>query len=119
MQVYSAIQKEQLIEAIDQYDLFPPKYKLILNTLIKIAVGSIATITVKELSRLCKTSSYVIYSAFEVFEVKEMIRVIRREDSKLIECILRPHKLNEILTFNAAPKGIQSNFTQQFERLLF
>ena len=48
MQVYKAIQKEQLIEAVDQYDLFPPKYKLILNTL-----RSIATVTVKGLSRLC------------------------------------------------------------------
>ena len=111
MQEYTDSEKKQLIEAIDHYSLFTPKYRSVLKTLINLAVKNVAIITIKELSELCNTSKPVVYRAFELLEEKEMIQIKKRERSRLSEFILKPKKLEEIIKFYQTHKNVKKNLT--------
>lgn len=60
--------KELLLEAIDSYDLLPLTGKVVLKTLIKLAIDDIIIINIKELNKLSKVSKTTVYSSLKILE---------------------------------------------------
>lgn len=98
--------KELLMEAIDNYDLLTSNGRLLLKSLLKIAVDDIAIISIKELSKLIKISRPTIYSSLKVLENNKFIERQVTVGSRLSSFILKPQRFNVIINHYTARKNI-------------
>lgn len=91
--------KEELLEAIQHYNLFTPKFKMILKTLIDLAINNRVIITIKELSELSDASKLIVYKTIRLLEEKKMLEIAKRPKSRLSEFLLKPEYLEEIIKY--------------------
>lgn len=89
--------KEELLEAINNYEVLTIKQRSILRTLVSIEINSIATITIPTLSRVTEITSGAIYKALKVFSDEGYIKVIDDNSRKLCKFRINLVKLNEVV----------------------
>lgn len=89
--------KELLMRAIDNYDLYTPSVALILKTLIELSVDDIAVVSILRLSKLTKVSRPIIYKAIQTFEESGIIERVRKPQHKTSCFYIKPNKLMYII----------------------
>lgn len=92
--------KEELLEAVDYYNLFTPKYRIVLRTLINLAINNKVIITIKELSKLSGASRIIVYEATRLLEEKQMLEIAKRPHSRLSEFLLKYEYLKKIVEYH-------------------
>jgi len=96
--------KEQLIEAIDNYDLYTPHERTVLKTLLLISIDDVAIISILRLSKVSKVSRPVVYKALAAFIKHGLIEEIKdiRKVSNTFK--IKRNKLQEIVDHYTAQK---------------
>lgn len=92
--------KEELLEAIEHYDVLTKKHTSVLKVLVKISEDDIANITIKKLAELSNSSKPVVYQAINNLEERKMIEKIKANKGKFSQFILKPLKLEEIIKYS-------------------
>lgn len=92
--------KEELLEAIEQYDILTKKHISVLKILIKISEDDIANITIKKLAELSNSSKPVVYQAINNLEERKMLEKIKVNKGKFSQFVLKPLKLEEIIKYS-------------------
>ena len=90
--------KELLLKAIDNYDVYTPKQREILKTLIGISVNDIAIITPRELIKLLNTTKATVYYSLTRLKEDEIIISQNGEKEQFSTYRLNNTKLDDILT---------------------
>jgi Fe2+ or Zn2+ uptake regulation protein len=90
--------KELLLKAIDNYDVYTPKQREILKTLIGISVNDIAIITPRELTKLLNTTKATVYYSLTRLKEDEIIINQNGEKERFSIHRLNNTKLDDILT---------------------
>ncbi len=90
--------RELLEKAIDNYDVYTPKQREILKTLVGISVNNIAIITPIKLTELLNTTRATIYYALARFKKDEVITSVNEEKERFNTYKLNNTKLEDILT---------------------
>ena len=88
--------KELLLEAIDNYNLYTRGQRALLKTLININIDNIATANVSELSELSGMTKPLIYNSLGFLEREEIIEKIKGPNRGIAMFKLKPAKLEEI-----------------------
>jgi DNA-damage-inducible protein D len=88
--------KELLMKAIDNYDLYTPHERKVLKTLLLISIDDVAITSILKLSKLSKVSRPVVYKALAAFIKHELIEEIKDARNILNAFKLKRNKLEEI-----------------------
>lgn len=88
--------KELLMEAIDNYDLYTPHERKVLKTLLLISIDDVAITSILKLSKLSRVSRPVVYKALAVFKKHELLEEIKDERNISNAFKLKKNKLEEI-----------------------
>ena len=88
--------KELLMKAIDNYDLYTPHERKVLKTLLLISIDDVAITSILKLSKLSKVSRPVVYKALAAFIKHELIEEIKDARNILNAFKLKRDKLEEI-----------------------
>ena len=104
--------KELLLEAIDNYDLLTPKYRIILKALIELAIDNVAIISVVKLSEITNVSRPVIYKALEVIKENQYIEQYKKSKNSLTSFIIKPIKLQDIVKYYKNQKNVREKYLQ-------
>ena len=94
--------KEQLIEAIDNYDGYSSGCRKVLKLLVELSIDDVAHISVVQLSKIALLSREMIYQALCTFQQDGFIELVKRTKGKtgtINSIILKPNKLNQLLQF--------------------
>lgn len=108
--------KEQLLEAIDNYRTYSAGYRTILKLLVELSIDEMVHITVIQLSQMSLLSREIIYQALDVLERDGLIEIVKRTKGKTakIGCvILKPNKLNQIKQFYDKQLEVQKKYTKE------
>lgn len=89
--------KELLIRAIDNYDIYVETQRLTLKVLIDIAINGIVTISPTALSKLLKIGRGVIYHNLRLLEEDGFIKKTGKSRKRTTLYELNEIKLNEIV----------------------
>ena len=98
--------KELLLEAIDNYDVYTPSVATVLKILIELSVDDVVIISVLKLSKLTKISRPVVYKALETFEETGIIERIKKPQHKTSCFYLKANKLKHIIEHYKRQKNI-------------
>ena len=79
----SVYNQDLLMEAIDNYDMYTLSEKIVLKTLIELAIKDVVIISVLKLSQMTKVSRPIVYKALELFEENKLIKRIKKPKSKV------------------------------------
>jgi DNA-binding MarR family transcriptional regulator len=89
--------KELLIRAVDNYDLYVESQRLTLKALIDIAINGLVTISPTALSKLLKIGRGVIYHNLHLLEKDGFIKKSGKSRKRATLYELNEIKLNEII----------------------
>jgi hypothetical protein len=89
--------KELLIRAVDNYDLYVETQRLTLKALIDIAINGIITISPTALSKLLKIGRGVVYYNLRLLEEDGFIKKIGKGRKRTTSYELNEIKLSEII----------------------
>lgn len=98
--------KELLMEAIDSYDLLTVSGRIILKSLIKLAIDDVIIISIKELSKLSKVSRPAVYSSLRLLEDNGFIERQINPGSRLSSFVLKPQRFNIIIKHYTVRKNM-------------
>ena len=98
--------KQEILEAINNYEIFTIKQRTVLKTLASIEIDEIATITIPTLSRVTGISSAAVYRAIKVFSNEGYIKVIDDNSRKVCKFRINSTKMNEIIKVHEMMKKI-------------
>jgi hypothetical protein len=101
--------KELLMKAIDNYALLPKTGRVLLKTLINLAIDDIIVINIKELSKLSNISRPSVYSSLKVLEDNGFIQRQNNPRSRLSSFIIKPHKFENIIQHYTVRQNILHN----------
>ena len=99
--------KALLLKAIDNYELITHNERLVLKTLVQIAVDNIAVINIKKLSELTKVSRTLIYKAIDSFAQHGLVERGKSTRASLSTFKLKPVNLENITKHYLAQKNIK------------
>lgn len=97
--------KELLLKAIDNYDLLTQSGKIVLKSLIKLAIDDVVIINIKELSKLSKVSRPAVYSSLKILEDSGFIERQTSPGSRLSSFLLKPQRFNAITNYYTVRKN--------------
>ncbi|CAB4124149.1 MarR-type HTH domain containing protein [uncultured Caudovirales phage] len=97
--------KELLLKAIDDYDLLTQSGKIVLKSLIKLAIDDVVIINIKELSKLSKVSRPAVYSSLKILEDSGFIERQTSPGSRLSSFLLKPQRFNTIINYYTVRKN--------------
>jgi hypothetical protein len=89
--------KELLMKAIDNYDIYVATQKITLKALIDLAIDGIVTISPTALSKLIKIGRGVIYHNLRIFEEDSFIKSTGKSRNRTTLYKLNEVRLNEIV----------------------
>jgi len=89
--------KELLLEAIDNYDVYSSMQAKILKTLINISVDDVAIIAPRTLSELIGTTRTTVYSCLSKLQKDGCIKILKDSGERLNTFKINKVKLNEII----------------------
>jgi hypothetical protein len=89
--------KEALIEAIENCDIFTPHERKVIGTLIKISVDDVVITDIMKLSKISNISRPVVYKALAIAENHGLIEKVKNERKVLNIFKLKKIKLEDIL----------------------
>lgn len=98
--------KQDVLEAISNYEIFTIKQRSILKTLASIEIDEIATITIPTLSRVTGISSAAVYRAIKVFSDEGYIKIIDDNSRKVCKFKINSTKINDIVKVHEMMKKI-------------
>lgn len=98
--------KELLIEAIENYDLFTLHEKTILKLLIELSIDNKVVCSIIKLKEISQISRPTIYRALQMFEDYSLIDIEKNPNRKISTFILKDHKLKEIISHHLSRKNI-------------
>lgn len=98
--------QELLLEAIDSYDLLTSSGKIVLKSLIKLAIDDVIIINIKELSKLSKVSRPAVYSSLKILEDNGLIERQTNPGSRLSSFLLKPQRFNAIINYYTVRKNL-------------
>jgi DNA-binding transcriptional ArsR family regulator len=107
--------KEQLIEAIDNYDTYSVGYRRILRLLVELAIDDSVYITVLQLSKISLFSREMIYQALDVFQRDGLIEISKKSQgktTKISQINLKPNRLNQLKQFYNKQLEVQRKYTK-------
>ncbi len=90
------LEKKELIDSIEQYDLYTKNQRAILKHLILLSINSRVKISVLSLSKCCKLTQKTIYQAIQLFVKEKIIKIDKTINNKLNSFLLLKEKLDEI-----------------------
>jgi len=90
--------KEQLLLAIQEYSLYTPAQRKLLQILVNLSVDNTVIVTARDLTKAMNTTKVTVYTALELFKKDGVIEVPSSQGVKLTSCRLKQTKLNEIIT---------------------
>lgn len=90
--------KELLLAAIDDYSLYTPAQRKLLQVLVNLSVDGTIVTTAIALARNINTTKITIYTALELFKREGLIEIPESQGVKFTSCRLKQSKLNEILS---------------------
>lgn len=96
---YITDDKDLLLKAIDEYDIYRPQGRSILKVLVLVAEGDVATITVSKLIEFSKVSRQGTYNTLKYLENDKVIEHIKAPGIKLNSFRLNVTKLNNIVKY--------------------
>jgi hypothetical protein len=108
--------KDQLLNAVDNYDSYSAGYRKILKLLVELAIDDIAHITVIQLSKISSLSREMIYQALYVFQQDGLIEIVKRTKGKtgtINSIILKPNKLGQLIQFYSKQLEVQKKYTKE------
>lgn len=108
--------KEQMIEAIDNYQVYSAGYRKILRFLIELSIDDSAHTTVIQLSKMASLSREMIYQALDTLQEDGLIEIVKKTKGKTgrISCInLKTNKFNQILKFYNKQLEVQRKYTKE------
>ncbi|WPY01493.1 hypothetical protein Trichorick_01406 (plasmid) [Candidatus Trichorickettsia mobilis] len=89
--------KEELLEAIEHYDVLTKKQRQVLRVLADIEIDNIATVTAVTLADMAGVTPGAIYKAVKVFEEEGLLKNIDNMSSrKIYKFRVNPIKLDQI-----------------------
>ncbi len=91
--------KDSLLKAVDNYDLYTPAEKKVLKTLIEISINNIAIISVKKLTALANISRPIVYKALATLQKDNTIERTIHGTSKKRSFTIKQNKLLEIAQY--------------------
>jgi hypothetical protein len=110
--------KEQLIEAIDNYDGYSSGCRKVLKLLVELSIDDVAHISVVQLSKIALLSREMIYQALCTFQQDGFIELVKRTKGKtgtINSIVLKPNKLNQLLQFY---KGISNIYVRMWHKAI-
>lgn len=102
--------KELLLEAIDNYDILTPKFRIVLKAIIELSRDNITTITLLKLSKLSHVSRPVVHNAIYFLEDKGFLERVRESKSKTSAFILKGNKLLDIIKDYEAQQFVKQKY---------
>lgn len=91
--------KELLLAAIDDYSVYTPAQRKLLQTLVNLAVDGTVFANVADLMKITNISRATIYTALEMLEKEGAIEISDLKGVKFSSCKLRQSKLNELIHY--------------------
>jgi Mn-dependent DtxR family transcriptional regulator len=91
--------RDLLLKAIEEYDIYRPQGRDILKVLVLVAEGELATITVSKLIELSGVSRQGTYNTLKYLENDKVIEHIKAPGLKLNSFRLNTTKLNSIVKY--------------------
>jgi len=94
---YRMNDKELLLEAIDNYDVYSPLQAKILKTFINISIDDVVIANPRKLSEMINTTRATIYSSLSKLEKDGTIKILKEKGERVYKYKLNRVKLSEIL----------------------
>ena len=88
--------KEELLEAIEHYDVLTKKQRQVLRVLAKVEENGIATITTNTLATAAGVTPGAIYKTVRLFKEEGYLKHIENSARKICKFRLNPVKLEEV-----------------------
>ena len=88
--------RQILLDAINNYDLYNNTEKSVLKTLIDISINNVAIVSVKKLTVLSKVSIPMVYKALATLEKDMVVKRVIHGTSKKSSFTINENKLYEI-----------------------
>ena len=88
--------KEELLEAIEHYDVFTKKQKKILQTLVQASISNKAVIGVPKLASAAKATKASVYQTIDLFKKNQTLEVLMSSGGRITSFLLNEKKLEEI-----------------------
>ena len=88
--------KELLLAAIDDYSVYTPAQRKLLQTLVNLAVDGTIVSSTANLAKAIGATKITIYTALELLKKEGVIEIPESGGTKFSHCRLKQTKLNEI-----------------------
>jgi|GEM_PF-2575126 Fe2+ or Zn2+ uptake regulation protein len=102
--------KEEILKAIEYYDVYTPQGRSVLKTIIAAAGEDYsAKLTINSLSELSKVSRQGIYNCMRYIEKDKFLETKKTSGRKITVFELNPSKLNEVLEYYNTLKATKNS----------
>jgi transposase len=88
--------KDELLEAIEHYDVFTKKQRQVLKVLANIEIDSIATVSAVSLAKMAGVSAGAIYKVVKLFKEEGYLKNIDDTARKIYRFKINKNKLEEV-----------------------
>ena len=97
--------KEELLEAIEHYDVFTKKQRQVLKVLANIEIDSISTVSAVSLAKMADVSPGAVYKAVHLFKEEGYLKNIDNTARKIYRFKINMNKLEEVIEIYRSKKN--------------